>query len=223
MVAAVTGAVGHASVEVAAGGAVGAGGAAAAGGGAVGGAGAAAGGAGSRTEWAGQWIRAEAAAQRAIDQVLAAQGRLTEPALARSLVATVPAGSTLLVSSSMPVRDVEWFGRPRAGLTVHANRGANGIDGVISTALGLASAGPVTALMGDLAFLYDAGALLWAWQRSIDCVLVVVDNDGGGIFSFLPYAGQMPPDQFQRYWGTPHRLDLSKLADAYRHRGRATS
>jgi 2-succinyl-5-enolpyruvyl-6-hydroxy-3-cyclohexene-1-carboxylate synthase len=169
------------------------------------------------TEWAGQWMQAESAAQAAIDDVIASHAELTEPGLARALVAAAPAGSRLFVSSSMPVRDVEWYGRPRTGLSVVANRGANGIDGIISTALGLAAAGPVTALMGDLAFLYDAGALLWARERPVDCVLVVVDNDGGGIFNFLPQASGVPPDQFQRFWGTPHpRLDLSQIAAAYR-------
>jgi 2-succinyl-5-enolpyruvyl-6-hydroxy-3-cyclohexene-1-carboxylate synthase len=179
-------------------------------------AGPAAGEAPTTTDWATRWLQAESAAQRAIDAVISAHEEMTEPALARSLVAGAPGGSRLLVSSSMPVRDVEWFARPRKGLSVVANRGANGIDGIISTALGLATAGPVTALMGDLAFLYDAGALLWARQRPLDCVLVVVDNDGGGIFSFLPQAGGVPPEQFQRYWGTPHHLDLSEVAAAYR-------
>lgn len=173
--------------------------------------------AGDLTEWASRWLQAESAAQAAIDEVITSHAELTEPGLARALVAAAPTGSRLFVSSSMPVRDVEWYGRPRTGLSVVANRGASGIDGIISTALGLAAAGPVTALMGDLAFLYDAGALLWARERPVDCVLVVVDNDGGGIFNFLPQASGVPPDQFQRYWGTPHpRLDLTQIAAAYR-------
>lgn len=170
----------------------------------------------SSSDWFCQWASAEAAAQGAIDGVLAAQVSLTEPALARALAAALPGGSTLFASSSMPVRDIEWYARPREGLTVFANRGANGIDGIISTALGIATTGPVTALLGDLAFLYDAGALLWATERQLDCTLVVVDNDGGGIFSFLPQAHGVPTDQFERFWGTPHsRLDLAKVAAAY--------
>jgi 2-succinyl-5-enolpyruvyl-6-hydroxy-3-cyclohexene-1-carboxylate synthase len=168
------------------------------------------------SEWARQWAHAEAAAQGAIDEVLAATGELTEPGLARTLAASVAYGSRLFVSSSMPVRDVEWFARPREGSTVLANRGANGIDGIVSTALGVGLDGPVTALMGDLAFLYDAGALLWARERPVDCTLVVVDNDGGGIFSFLPQADGVPGEQFERFWGTPHGLDLAQVAAAYR-------
>jgi 2-succinyl-5-enolpyruvyl-6-hydroxy-3-cyclohexene-1-carboxylate synthase len=167
------------------------------------------------SDWTQRWARAEAVAQGAIDQVLAAHEEVTEPGLARSVVAALPAGSTLFASSSMPVRDVEWFAQPREGLAVLANRGANGIDGIVSTALGIATAGPVTALLGDLAFLYDAGALLWSSRRQVDCTLLVIDNDGGGIFSFLPQAQGVPGDQFERFWGTPHGLDLARVAAAY--------
>ncbi|HET6874793.1 MAG TPA: thiamine pyrophosphate-binding protein, partial [Acidimicrobiales bacterium] len=121
-------------------------------------------------------------------------------------------------SSSMPVRDVEWFAPAMAGQQVLSNRGANGIDGVLSTAIGAALAEPTrpaVALIGDLAFTYDAGALLWAAARPIRLSVVVVDNDGGGIFSFLPQATALEPDRFERYWGTPHGIDLVALATAY--------
>ena len=99
-----------------------------------------------------------------------------------------------------------------------SNRGVNGIDGVLSTALGFATsrnAGPVTALIGDLAFLYDVGALLGAASSGVDLDVVVVDNDGGGIFSFLPQAAAQPAERFERLWGTPHRADLVAVARGY--------
>jgi len=134
------------------------------------------------------------------------------------LVDAVPAGGTVVVSSSMPIRAVEWWGLPRDALAVVANRGVNGIDGVLSTALGFATsgnAGPVTALLGDLAFLYDAGALLGAVGAGVDLDVVVVDNDGGGIFNFLPQSGAQPPARFERLWGTPHGADLVAIARGY--------
>jgi 2-succinyl-5-enolpyruvyl-6-hydroxy-3-cyclohexene-1-carboxylate synthase len=117
----------------------------------------------------------------------------------------------------MPVRDVEWYGEPRQKLEVVANRGANGIDGVLSTAIGVAagSGAPVVALVGDLAFLYDAGALLGAARRDLALTVIVVDNNGGGIFSFLPQATALSPGEFERYWGTPHDVDILAVAGAY--------
>jgi 2-succinyl-5-enolpyruvyl-6-hydroxy-3-cyclohexene-1-carboxylate synthase len=169
------------------------------------------------TSWLSGWEAVERAAQDGIDDHLAGVAGLSEAAIARRVVAGLPGPSTLLTSSSMPVRDVEWWGAPRHGLRVLANRGANGIDGVVSTALGVALAGPdpTACLTGDLAFLYDAGALLGAAKRPVSLTFVVVDNDGGGIFSFLPQATAVPPARFERLWSTPHGLDLVAVARAY--------
>jgi 2-succinyl-5-enolpyruvyl-6-hydroxy-3-cyclohexene-1-carboxylate synthase len=164
--------------------------------------------------WLQTWRDAESAAQRAIDDVLAHHVEVTEPYVARTIAAHA---TTLVVSSSMPVRDLEWYGAPRDGLRVLANRGANGIDGVVSTAVGVALAtdAHVTVLVGDVAFLHDTNALLGLASRELDMTIVVVDNRGGGIFSFLPQASELGADTFEPLFGTPHDVDLIALARAH--------
>jgi 2-succinyl-5-enolpyruvyl-6-hydroxy-3-cyclohexene-1-carboxylate synthase len=167
--------------------------------------------------WLGGWTAAETAAQAAIDRVLETHDEATEPGVARSLTASLPSAVSLFVSSSMPIRDVEWYGHPSSSHRVHANRGANGIDGIVSSALGVAvgSGGPVVALLGDLAFLYDAGGLLGSVGRGASCTFVVVDNGGGGIFSFLPQAAALSRERFEQLFGTPQTADLVGLAAAH--------
>ncbi|HMJ77151.1 MAG TPA: 2-succinyl-5-enolpyruvyl-6-hydroxy-3-cyclohexene-1-carboxylic-acid synthase [Iamia sp.] len=167
--------------------------------------------------WDERWRGVEAAAQDAIDATLAAGSDLTEAGTARRVLAALHDGEQLVVSSSMPIRDVEWYGRPRRGVAVHANRGANGIDGVVSTAVGVALAtGARTAcLVGDVALLHDGNALLGVAARGIDLTIVVVDNDGGGIFSFLPQATAPGGPAFEELFGTPHGVDLRVLAAAH--------
>jgi len=168
--------------------------------------------------WAATWHDHGRAVLAGIAEALAMETEPTEPGIARSLVRALPAGAALVASSSMPIRDLEWYARPTVTLDVHANRGANGIDGVVSTAVGVAladSARPTALLIGDVAFLHDSNGLLGATDRGIDLVVVVVDNDGGGIFSFLPPVTAVAPDRFERLFGTPHGLDLVALAAAY--------
>ena len=166
--------------------------------------------------WVECWRRADDAVEDAIDRTLRSEGSITEPGVARNVVASVPSGGALVVSSSMPIRDVEWFGARRAGLSVFANRGANGIDGVVSTAVGVALSGVPTALLiGDVAFLHDTNGLLGLDSRGVDLCIVVIDNDGGGIFSFLPQASILDDAQFERLFGTPHGVDLAMLAHAH--------
>ena len=154
-------------------------------------------------------------AEAAIDELLGPEAPLSEPAVARTIARHLPAEAELVVASSMPVRDLEWYGGPTA--RAHANRGANGIDGVVSTALGVALRGvPTVALVGDVAFVHDAGALTALARRPhADLRIVVVDNDGGGIFSFLPQATVLPAARFEALLGTPHGTDLLALGRAH--------
>jgi 2-succinyl-5-enolpyruvyl-6-hydroxy-3-cyclohexene-1-carboxylate synthase len=150
---------------------------------------------------------------------------LTEVAVARDVVeAANESGVALVIGSSMPVRDVEWWAPPRTG-AVYANRGANGIDGVVSTALGVASGTRALALVGDLTLLHDLSALVdGVGEVGGTLVVVVVDNAGGGIFSFLAPARELEAPDFERLFATPRPVDLVGLAEALGHRGeRVTS
>jgi 2-succinyl-5-enolpyruvyl-6-hydroxy-3-cyclohexene-1-carboxylate synthase len=170
----------------------------------------------TESEWLGRWRRAG----RAAAAVLAAEldaAPLTEIGVAGVLGAALPAGGLLICGPSRPIRDVELTLPPRDDITVVANRGVNGIDGVVSTAIGAAlghqrvcHGGQAIALIGDLTYLYDRnGLLLGPYDPRPDLVLVVVDNNGGGIFETLPQAG-LPG--FEQLFGTPHNVDL--CADA---------
>ena len=167
--------------------------------------------------WTTEWLRADLEARTAIDEVLDAREAPSEPRTARDLAAWCPIGGTLVVASSMPVRDLESFMAPRAGLRILGNRGASGIDGFVSTTLGAAlaarGAGPTVALAGDLSMLHDQNGLLLARGEPVEAIFVVVNNDGGGIFSFLPQAEL--PAHFERLFGTPQGLSFADLARAY--------
>jgi 2-succinyl-5-enolpyruvyl-6-hydroxy-3-cyclohexene-1-carboxylate synthase len=176
-------------------------------------------GAGRTTGWLRSWQDADAVARAAAESVLAADGGLSEPLLARSVAAALPAGALLWVASSLPARDLDRHMAPRADVRVLASRGTSGIDGLVSSAIGAALAhqagggGPAAALIGDLAVLHDApGLVLGPDEPRPDLCLVVVNNDGGGIFSALEQAAF--PGPFERVFGTPHGADLEHLAAA---------
>lgn len=169
--------------------------------------------------WAAEWQRASQRSAAAIDATLDASATLTEPQVARDVAALVPDGTALVVASSMPVRDLDLVMRPRAGIQIYANRGVSGIDGFVSTAMGVAIGhlveGPTVALCGDLSLLHDVNGLMPGPEPRPNITFVVINNDGGGIFSLLPQASSVDPAAFERLFGTPHRMSLKKLAAAY--------
>jgi len=170
--------------------------------------------------WAASWLRAGRDAAAAVDAALAAEAGLPEPVVAREVAALIPDGGTLVVSSSMPIRDLDLVMRPRDGLEVYANRGVSGIDGFVSTAMGIAigrraSTAPVVALCGDLSLLHDINGLMPGPDPRPDLTFVVINNDGGGIFSVLPQSKAVDPAVAERLWGTPHGMSLARLAAAY--------
>src|SRR5262249_50645143 len=128
----------------------------------------------------------------------------------------LPAGSLLFAGNSMPVRDLDTF-LPAAGppLRCLANRGASGIDGVVSSALGVSAVadGPLVLVIGDISLSHDANGLLAARQYGLNATVVLLNNDGGGIFSFLSQASQ--PEHFEALFGTPHGLDFQPLVAMY--------
>jgi len=168
-------------------------------------------------QWTSQWQSAESAARSVMQNLLHDESWLTEPGVARTLAASLPAGSQLFVSSSMPVRDLEWYAAATDHLHVMSNRGTNGIDGVVSSAVGaaLGTARTTALLIGDVAFLHDSNGLLRLASRGVDVRIVVVDNRGGGIFSFLPQRSMMSDERFEQLFGTPHEADLAALAAAH--------
>lgn len=168
------------------------------------------------SEWLDGWRHADDLAVQAVEAALGAHGNTSEIDVARTTLAAVPAGGALVVASSMPVRDVEWFGDARNDISVISNRGANGIDGTIATAIGVAKTGrPTICLIGDVALLHDATSLIGLANRTMDLTIVVVNNDGGGIFSFLPQHQILDTPNYELLFGTPHGTDFVALANAH--------
>ncbi|HEY3434595.1 MAG TPA: thiamine pyrophosphate-binding protein, partial [Solirubrobacterales bacterium] len=162
-----------------------------------------------------RWLEAEAAAQAALDEALTAGGEITEPGLHRALGRAHRDGDLVYTSSSMPIRDQEAF-LASADTDAHflSNRGANGIDGLISSGIGAAQAGgrPTTIVSGDLGLLHDIGGLAALREVETPVRIVVIDNDVGGIFHFLPQEGALASEEFEALLGTPRGVDVGKAA-----------
>ncbi len=168
------------------------------------------------TLWLRAWQTAEQTARTTIQAHLLAQETISEPGLFARLGTWLPNGTTLFVGNSMPVRDCDTFLAPRSTpLYVIGNRGANGIDGLVSTALGLAAgdATPLVMALGDLSLIHDTNGLIAARLHRLNATILLINNDGGGIFSFLPQASET--DQFELLFGTPHGTDFAPLAALY--------
>jgi 2-succinyl-5-enolpyruvyl-6-hydroxy-3-cyclohexene-1-carboxylate synthase len=164
--------------------------------------------------WLDSWRSADATVAEAISETLGDQ--LSEPLVAARLPEWLPPQATLFVASSMPIRDVELLA-PVSELAprIMSNRGANGIDGTVSSAFGVAAAteSPVVLLIGDVALAYDIGGLLAARRLRLQLTIVLLNNDGGGIFHFLPVARE--GDAFEEHVATPHGLDFAHAAALY--------
>lgn len=166
--------------------------------------------------WSASWSAAESAAREAVDSEVGSGPELSEPAVHQTLAECFEEGDNLLLASSMPIRDAETFMRGGSDrVRVFSNRGANGIDGTVSTAAGIAraSGAPTWIVLGDLALAYDLGGLASLPPADeAPMRIVVLDNGGGGIFDFLPQASQVEPDRFRRLFTTPAALDHAKVA-----------
>ena len=178
-----------------------------------------------RNTWRDGWLAADRAADAALRAWLAgveSRGEAFEGAPFAHLGELLPDGAILWAGSSMPVRDLDaWLPGSARAIRPLANRGANGIDGVVSSALGAAAAGVghVALVVGDLSFLHDLNALAAAKRHGLSATIVLVDNDGGGIFSFLPQArtddpGAGLPEHYEELFGTPHGIDFGPIVEA---------
>jgi 2-succinyl-5-enolpyruvyl-6-hydroxy-3-cyclohexene-1-carboxylate synthase len=161
------------------------------------------------------WLEAERAAREAIEAELGESDEPTEPGLQLALGAAYAGGELVYTASSMPIRDQEAFlPASAADVTFLCNRGANGIDGLISSGIGAAAAKgkPTTIVTGDLGLLHDVGGLAALRDVSTPVRIVVIDNDGGGIFHFLPQKEALNDEEFESLLGTPRGVDAAKAA-----------
>jgi 2-succinyl-5-enolpyruvyl-6-hydroxy-3-cyclohexene-1-carboxylate synthase len=168
------------------------------------------------SSWLTGWQRAESTASSVTRSLIEGEGAMSEPAVFTELAKMVPTAYDVFAGNSMPVRDLDSFWPVSENINFfHANRGASGIDGVVSTALGKAavSYGMLVLVIGDLSFYHDMNGLLAAKRFGLKATIVLVNNDGGGIFSFLPQNDDQ--EHFEQLFGTPHGLDFEPVAQLY--------
>jgi len=172
------------------------------------------------TEFVQFWRAAQHSAAQQVSKIVGELDLACSPRLAAEVVARVPDGTTLVLGSSQPPRDVGLACAPRDGLRVVANRGVSGIDGMVSTAIGVAlgsggDAGPTVALMGDLTFLHDlTGLVIGPHEPRPDLTIVVSNNGGGGIFHTLEPGEPLHDRAFERVFGTPHDVQLAGIVES---------
>jgi 2-succinyl-5-enolpyruvyl-6-hydroxy-3-cyclohexene-1-carboxylate synthase len=174
----------------------------------------------TRSSWLTTWQMAETVSRKALDTTMRDFAPLFEGRVFTELAELLPEGSTLYAGNSMPVRDMDTFFWPERSIRIMGNRGANGIDGVISSALGAAAANhiadrqePTVLVIGDLSFFHDLNGLLAAHLHQLNVTIILINNDGGGIFSFLPQADH--PEHFEQLFGTPIGLDFQHAVRMY--------
>jgi 2-succinyl-5-enolpyruvyl-6-hydroxy-3-cyclohexene-1-carboxylate synthase len=166
--------------------------------------------------WLNQWIKTDLTTRAAMSRTIDSFKEMFEGRVYTELANLLPDNATVYVSSSMPVRDLDtFFPNSERIVRILSNRGANGIDGVVSSAMGTAAShdGPTVLIIGDLAMYHDMNGLLAGKLHKLNLTIVLINNDGGGIFSFLPQAAY--PEHFELLYGTPHGLDFSKMAALY--------
>jgi 2-succinyl-5-enolpyruvyl-6-hydroxy-3-cyclohexene-1-carboxylate synthase len=166
--------------------------------------------------WLQSWQMVAERTAEVIDRELRECRELSEGKVFAELSRLLPGNATLYVGNSMPVRDLDtFFHGSSKNIRILGNRGANGIDGVVSSALGasVTSSAPTVLVLGDISFYHDMNGLLAAKLHKLNATIIVLNNDGGGIFSFLPQAGF--PENFEELFGTPHGLDFRPAAEMY--------
>ena len=166
--------------------------------------------------WLKPYLYADQLLEHLKNKILFNSGFPNEIRIINEFLDSIPLNSSIMLSNSLPVRDFDyWASCSSKELKIYSNRGASGIDGIISTALGIASVKkePVFLLSGDLAFYYDLNALLTAKKYSIPLIIILINNNGGGIFNSLPIS--IYPDFLREYFITPHKLNFEKLTKAF--------